>query len=216
MKKLKNNLIFFFVALAAGAAIIVTNKLAGIGENVNIALQITVALCAACISFFIPELITKLVKSREKSKKARELRFLKKLFVISGSVKPADFVRVIKTLIPRSFYYRELLENILENHKKSNMNMEIFYTNLLKETDDLALKLFCEKLNMAANYDFDKAVKSIEEDFEREQREYARFVKKKIEIINIVGVVGMFLIITILMLWLLGPWLSMLTLEDYL
>lgn len=215
MKKIKYNLVFFFIAFFTGTLVLLTNRLTGTAKEGNPVFKIVSVLCVSCLAYFIPEVIAKISDKRIRSRKARELRFLKKLFVIRGSVKPADFIRVMKTLIPRSVYYRHFLEDILERHKKSNTNLEVFYYELLKETDDLELKLFCEKLNMAANYDFDKAIKSISDDFVREQRQYARFVKKKVELIHIIGVVGMFILITVILLWLLGPWLDMLSMESY-
>ena len=215
MKNTRINLIFALAALVTGIMIVFTNEQAKVTTPADRTLGIIISSLAACVCFFIPELIGWIGRSRRKNKAAKELRFLKKLFVISGSVKPADFVRVVKKLISRADCHRELLTEILEIHKRSDADTEGFYNELMRKTDRISVRLFCERLNMAANYDFEKAVKSISEDFIGEQREYARYVKKKIELIHIFGIVGMFLLITILVIWLLGPWLEMLSKDGF-
>lgn len=68
---------------------------------------------------------------------------------------------------------------------------------------------------MACNYDFDLSVKTIKDDFAREKRESIRKVKKKVEIINIVGVLGLFVALTVLVLYLLAPWIEMLEISGF-
>ena len=69
-------------------------------------------------------------------------------------------------------------------------------------------KLFIEKLEIADCHSFEDAMRNIRDDFFQQKRILARKTKKRIELIHIVGVVGMFLLITVLMLYLLGPWLK--------
>ena len=215
MKKIRTNLIFAFAAALVGRLIVFTNEQAGVSGTGDRTFGILLSVSFGLLCFFIPEVILWIGKRRRRNRAARELRFLKKLFVISGSVKPVDFIRVIKKLIQKSDCHKDLLTEILEIHKRSDRNTESFYNDLMKRSDSVSVRLFCERLNMAANYDFEKAVKSISEDFIGEQREYARFVKKKIELIHIIGVVGMFLLITILVIWLLGPWMEMLSKDGF-
>ena len=108
----------------------------------------------------------------------------------------------------------KLLEMMGLGNWESAVDKEEFYRCLMEDTDDINIRLFYEKLNIAANYDFDLAVKSITDDFKREKREHERHVKKRIELINIIGITGLFIIITILMVYLLRPWMEMMEISN--
>ena len=119
--------------------------------------------------------------------------------MLSGSIKPVDFSKVLKTMIDKSYYYKQDLQDILEALRKSNLDREEYFSKLLSETKDIDSKLFFEKLNIAFFYDFDQAVIGIAGDFEQEKRAYARMVKKKTGLIHVMGITGLFVIMTILL-----------------
>lgn len=112
--------------------------------------------------------------------KRKELRFLKKLFLMSGSIKPVDSMQVVNAMYERSYYYRQDLERIMDVLRKSSVDKEDFFSELLTESEDLDSKLFYEKLSIGFLYDFDLAVRNIEADFIQEKRAYARFDKKRV------------------------------------
>lgn len=203
-KRLTVAVFVFFI----GICIVITDYVLEISDSQKSILNIFISLVAGCIAYYIPTLIVYLQKKSERTKKRQELRFLKKIFVLAGSIKPVDFTKVIKTMIDKSFYYKKDLMDIMEAFRKSNLDREEFFGNLLENTKDIDSKLFYEKLHIAFFYDFDLAVKGISGDFEQEKRAQARLVKKKISLIHIIGITGLFVVMTILLIYMLQPWLA--------
>lgn len=203
-KRLTIAIFVFFI----GICIVVTDYVLGISNANKSILNLFISLVAGCVAYYIPTIIVYLQKKSEKTKKRQELRFLKKIFVLAGSIKPVDFTTVIKTMIDKSFYYKKDLMDIQEALRKSNLDREEFFGKLLEDTKDIDSKLFYEKLNIAFFYDFDMAVKGISGDFEQEKRGHARLVKKKIGLIHIIGITGLFVAMTILLIYMLQPWLA--------
>ena len=203
-KRLTIAIFVFFI----GICIVVTDYVLGISNANKSILNLFISLVAGCVAYYIPTIIVYLQKKSEKTKKRQELRFLKKIFVLAGSIKPVDFTTVIKTMIDKSFYYKKDLMDIQEALRKSNLDREEFFGKLLEDTKDIDSKLFYEKLNIAFFYDFDMAVKGLSGDFEQEKRAHARLVKKKIGLIHIIGITGLFVAMTILLIYMLQPWLA--------
>lgn len=203
-KRLTVAIFVFFI----GICIVVTDYVLGISNANKSILNLFISLVAGCVAYYIPTIIVYLQKRSVKTKMRQELRFLKKIFVLAGSIKPVDFTTVIKTMIDKSFYYKKDLMDIQEALRKSNLDREEFFGKLLEDTKDIDSKLFYEKLNIAFFYDFDMAVKGISGDFEQEKRAHARLVKKKIGLIHIIGVTGLFVAMTILLIYMLQPWLA--------
>lgn len=214
MQKIRANIICMGITFILSLSIFITDLMLGIYKGDHI-LAILKIIVYTCLSYFIPDIFRLGKKRFYRSVARKELNLLKKLFVISGSVKPVDFGKLMKTMIGRADYFKQDLEAIYETHQKSNTDTEQFYSQLKADTKDIDIKLFYEKLDMAANYDFDLAVKTIRDDFIREKRENARKVKKKVELINIVGIAGLFIAIAILMIYLLSPWLTMLEISNF-
>lgn len=212
MKKLKYHFWMMGLVLLFGWAAVLTHAITETLQRDQFLYAMLLVLGCSCASFFLPEVLRFFRCKVEDSRKRQELRFLKKMFVLCGSVKPVDYQQVLKQLIARSQYYRLALEDIQEAHKQSNVDQMQYYRTLLTQTKELDVRLFFEKLDLASNYDFEQAVQAIANDFSQEKREEARRVKKKVESIHIVGVVGLFFLITLLMLYLLGPWLEQLSL----
>ncbi len=201
--------IFFLVAtFLIGLAIVLTDVLIGISVPEDVFIKIIVVIIAACIAFYIPEGIKAMNKNGRVQKKRQELRFLKKIFVMSGSIKPVDYMQVVNAMYERSFYYRQDLENIMDVLRKNNIDKEEFFSELLFKTEDIDSKLFYEKLSIGFLYDFDLAIRNIEADFAQERRAYARFIKKRVNYIHIIGVTGLFIAMAILLLYMLQPWLN--------
>ncbi|MBR3838165.1 MAG: hypothetical protein IKJ75_00370 [Clostridia bacterium] len=201
-------LVFAVVVFFIGICIVITDYILGLVQTTQSFLNILICLVAGCTAYYLPTFLGYLRKKSEKTKRRQELRFLKKIFVLAGSIKPVDFTTVIKTMIEKSYYYKQDLMNILEALRKSNLDREEFFAQLLEETKDIDSKLFFEKLNIAFFYDFDMAVSGISGDFQQEKRAHARLIKKKISLIHIIGITGLFIAMTILLIYMLKPWLE--------
>lgn len=204
----KYRLIFSLFVFFVGFCIVMTDIILGIASITQGILNLFIALVVSCIAYYLPSLFMYFQKISEKTKRRQELRFLKRIFVLAGSIKPVDFTSVIKTMIEKSSFYKQDLQNILEALRKSNLDREEYFSTLLAETKDIDSKLFFEKLNIAFFYDFDQAVQGIAGDFEQEKRAHTRFIKKKIGLIHIIGITGLFVIMTILLIYMLQPWLN--------
>lgn len=203
-----------FAVFVIGILIVYTNIELGISKRELQLLYCVKVLIISGFAYFIPGLISFLYRYYYKAAAQKELRYLKKIFIICGSVKPVDYNKAIKTLISKAKIYKKELEIILEAHKKSNVDTTMFYSRLMNENKNIEDRLFFEKLDIAANYDFDQALSNIANDFIQEKRAHTRKIKKKIELINIVGITGVFIILTILLLYMLGPWMEMLNLKN--
>lgn len=191
-----------------GFCICLTNILTGMTDSRSLFKNISAVLFLSTASYFLPKLVLFFQAKYVAGKKGQELLYLKKMFVVSGGVKPVDYVRVIRLLSERAVYYKSNLDAILEMHRMSNVDKEQFYKRIIHTAPDMDSKLFFEKLELADCYSFDDALRNIHDDFLQQKRVLARKIKKRIELLHVIGVVGMFLIITILMLYLLGPWLE--------
>jgi hypothetical protein len=157
---------------------------------------------------FIPEVMVYLRNFFAKADARKELRFLKKLIIVNGSIKPVDFMELLEMLIERSKYYKEMLQEIQDANKRNNIDNKAIYMNLISNTKNLDLKLFYEKLDQANNYDFDQAILNIHNEFKMEKREVARKIKKRIDLINILGILFFMILIVILIMYLMIPWMK--------
>ncbi|MDH7567830.1 MAG: hypothetical protein QHH06_15445 [Clostridiales bacterium] len=158
---------------------------------------------------FTPELFIFLTNLVKKADARRELRFLKRLIILNGSIKPVDFMEVLKILIARAKYYKSVLLDIEDKNKRNSVNTGEIYRDIYTSAKSLNEKLFFEKLDEANNYDFDQAVKNIAYEFNLERRELEREVRKRIDAIHVVGVTGFLLVILVMVIYLIQPWLSM-------
>ena len=212
---MKIRLIFMGSAFLTGIAIILTDLIIDEVSYENVLIKVIGVIIVSCVAFYIPVLIKFFKKSGDIYKKRSELRFLKKIFVMSGSIKPIDYMQVVNSMYERAFCYKQDLEKIMDILRKSNVDKEDFFNELLANTIDIDSKLFYEKLYIGFLYDFDLAVRSIEGDFLQEKREYARFIKKRVNLIHIVGITGLFAAMTILLMYMLKPWLNSMNLQQF-
>lgn len=161
------------------------------------------------IIYFIPELLVFLNNLLVNSNAANELLFLKKLIVLNGSIKPTSYNEVLDVITDKSKYYKHILKKIMVLRQKNTIdNKKIYKEKYLGPINNLNLKLFLEKLDQADNYDYDHAIKNIENEFQTDKRERARKIKERIETMEILGIIGSMLIITLITIYLLLPWLS--------
>lgn len=212
---MKLRLFFLGSAFLTGIAVIITDLLIEEVSYDSILIKVIGVIIVSCIAFYIPVIFKYLKKSGDIYKKRSELRFLKKIFVMSGSIKPIDYMQVVNGMYERALYYKQDLEKIMDILRKSNVDKEDFFNELLVNTTDLDSKLFYEKLYIGFLYDFDLAVRSIEGDFLQEKRAYARFIKKRVNLIHIVGITGLFAAMTILLMYMLKPWLNSMNLQQF-
>lgn len=158
---------------------------------------------------FLPELVY-IIRGRFLQASAkREMRFLKKLIILNGSIPPVDFMEVLRMLISKAVYYKKTLQDIYDGNIMNTLDNKRMYAKLVSETKSVSEKLFFEKLDEANNYNFEQAIKNIEYEFLLEKREIARSVRKQINRINMAGLLGFVLILVVVFIYLIYPWLNL-------
>jgi len=173
-------------------------------------------LIVLCLVFYLPEIFISIKNLFIKNERKKELRFLKKLIILNGSIRPTSFLEVLSIMIDKSYFYKELLRRIEKLNNKNSVDRKGMYGEIIKSTDDLNEKLFLEKLEQANNNNFEFAISNIEKDFRIEKRQDARRVRKKMQNIDIAGLTGALIIIFLLTLYLLMPWLNSYNLNEIL
>lgn len=159
------------------------------------------------ISSLTVEGILLIKKHISKADRKKELRYLKKIFIINGSVKPVSFSKLIDDLIEKSTYFKKDLESIrngLRSNSKSNYNMY----NDLKKTTDVDIKLFYEKLELANNHDLDLAIRSIKHEFTIEARARKREIDQFVQKTHMVGMTGVLLVFGVVFYYMIYAFLQ--------
>ncbi|MCD5413534.1 MAG: hypothetical protein LR001_00805 [Clostridiales bacterium] len=155
----------------------------------------------------IPELVLIILNFFSRKNAKKELRFLKRLIILNGSIAPASFMETLSILISKSKYYANTLKEIKKMNNKNSIDSKTIYTEFVANSKDIDLKLFYEKLDQANNYNFTLAVENIKNEFYIEKRREIRAVKKQMEVINAWGIIGCFILIAMLTMYMLIPWL---------
>lgn len=166
------------------------------------------------IAFLLLDGLLLLRKVFVNASRKKELRFLKRLVVLNGNIKPVDFLSVLKTMMDRSVYHRTILNEIYNANQNNKINMKTVYRKFISKEKDLDTKLFYEKLDQANNHDFDQAVKNIKNDFAVERRQRSREVRKRVEMIHTVAVAGLITLIAVVLVYLLLPWMQAYNIQD--
>ncbi|HAN09025.1 MAG TPA: hypothetical protein DCP90_00245 [Clostridiales bacterium] len=164
-------------------------------------------LIAVAVSF-TPEIFILLYNFFVKVDSRRELGFMKRLIIMNGSIKPVDFMEVLKYIIKKSTYYTKILEEIQDKNKKNYLPNTQIYLPYIRASKALPEKLFFEKLDEANNYDFDQAIQNIKNEFNLDKRTQVRKIKKTVEIIHIWGIVGFMALIVFMVMYLILPWMD--------
>ncbi|MCT4611764.1 MAG: hypothetical protein N4A47_00175 [Clostridia bacterium] len=175
----------------------------------------TVQLLILAFVYFIPEIYVALYNFFAGVDARRELRFLKRLIIMNGSIKPVDFMDLLKDLIEKSKYHKNMLKDIEDLNKRNYIDNTSIYKGYISRAKDINIKLFYEKLDEANNYDFDQAILNIKNEFELEKRVETRKIKKQVEMINMWGVVGFIVLILLIIGYMLQPWLSAYNFSDF-
>jgi hypothetical protein len=178
-------------------------------------ISIVMYIVLSILFSFSPELILLIYNIFVRSETKRELKFLKKLIILNGNIKPVDFSGVLKVLIEKSRYYTGTLKEIEEKNRSNSIDNLNIYIPYIRNSGNIEEKLFFEKLDEANNYDFEQAIKNIENEFRLEKREVGRYIRKRIEQIHIIGLIGLMAIILVLMLYLIIPWMNMYNIRQF-
>ena len=143
------------------------------------------AFLFAILCYMIPEIFILIGNFLNKSSERAEKRFMKRLIIMNGSIKPTDFMMVLSELIDKSKYYKKILLEIEDSNKKNYEENTKIYQKYIAQSKDLETKLFFEKLDEANNYDFDQAIINIKNEFNLDKRMQTRKVKKTVENIHV-------------------------------
>lgn len=158
---------------------------------------------------FIAEIFFLFKKLNNKSRAYSELRYLKRLIILYGSIKPVKFMDILAKMKNKSKYHSDFFNSIYEANIKTNMKLKELYSQFIQDERNLEFKLFYEKLDQANNYDFDQAILNIKNEFKIDRKARERRIKKQIQKIEIHGGVATLILVSIMVaLYLLKPWLD--------
>ncbi|WP_153064151.1 hypothetical protein [Vallitalea guaymasensis] len=152
---------------------------------------------------FIVEIILAIRNTITKADRKKELRFLKKVFVVNGSIKPISYKELIEDLLERSIYYKKDLKAIRDGLRSNTISNKDIYNSLVKNTKNIEIKLFYEKLDLANNYDMDLAIRAIKHEFTTEEKARNREVAHYVERINVFGMLGTLSIFVVIFLYMI-------------
>lgn len=163
----------------------------------NISNYISLALA---MSFF-PELLLLLFTKLEESKDRENIDFLKKSFMLSGSINP-DFMQSLNELIgkARPFPRREL-EKVKLALSKSEGSVYSTIISISRSQKHPFTKLFFEKLAEASNGNFVQAIDNIQKEIYFDRSDTARNVKKRAESIKGQGESLFYMLLVALLLY---------------
>lgn len=164
---------------------------------------------AAFLVSFITEIIFLILKLNNKSKAHEELRYLKRLVLLYGSIKPVRFMDILMKIRQKTKYHQSFFQSIYEANIQTSANLKKVYSQFINREKDIDMKLFYEKLDQANNYDFDQAIINIRNEFRLERKARERQVKKRVTLINLTGAASIIIMLTLLTyFYLLMPWLE--------
>lgn len=168
---------------------------------------------AAGVLFFVPETAAFLVAVSTRRARRREILFLKRLFILNGSIEPVAFDEVIGILRAHACLLAPLLVRIENGRKSNSARMRELYEDLSIQSRDLEVSLFLEKLSQADRIDFREGLRSIRTDFAIEKLGRRRQCEKTREAIEITGLILTMLLTGLLAYYLVLPWLQAYSLQ---
>ena len=177
-------------------------------------INIPLYVAASILTTFSIEIYFYIMNSFKGFKAKEELRILKRIMILYGSIKPTNFKEVLKNMIQRSYYNQNFLREIEKVNDETDSKIKSFYGNYISLEKDIDKKLFYEKLDEANNYDFDKAIINIKNEFALERRERQRKIKKREEFMHTIGLTGFMVIFTVTLLYLIIPWMQFYSIDN--
>ncbi len=138
----------------------------------------------------------------------KEMRFLKRLFILNGSVEPVTYDEVLSILRSHAFYLRNVLQRIESERQRNGSSTEKIYAQWIDTVNDLDIRLFLETLSQADCVHLAEGVRSMETDIKMDKLIRSREVLRRRDTMELMGIFfGIVLAGLMIFCWLL-PWLN--------
>ncbi len=138
----------------------------------------------------------------------KEIRFLKRLFILNGSVEPCSFTEVMGILQDHAYYLKDTFNLICRERERNNLDMLEVYKKIDREVGDLELRLFLEKISQADRIHFSEGVRSMQTDLSISKLIRQREARRRKESIELSGIFCGMALAGVLTYAMLLPWLS--------
>lgn len=146
-------------------------------------------------------------KASQKDRR-REVRFLKRLFLLHGSLSPVSFEEVVSVLKEHAVYLRETILIIDRERKRNNNNLDEVYQDLRLHARDLEVQLFLDNLSQADRIHFKEGLHALETDMEIQQLIRTYQAERQKQQMEVAGIFCGLLLSFWLTYYLIYPWLS--------
>lgn len=140
--------------------------------------------------------------------RAREIRFLRRLFILSGSVPPVSFDETLAVLIDHAAWLKPTLTHLCVERDRNSARMETVYAEMTDSMVDPEERIFFEKLSHADRIHFADGVRAMRADLRMARLIRRRDARVRKNAIEMTGVVFGVLLAGLLTLSLMLPWLS--------
>ncbi|QRN85589.1 hypothetical protein JR334_11670 [Clostridia bacterium] len=157
---------------------------------------------------FLPDLWLMAVYSYGAKDRQKEIRFLKRLFILTGSVEPSCFSEVLHILQNHAFYLRPTLDLIRRERERNSADMLAVYQRIDREVGDLELRLFIEKISQADRIHLMEGIRSMQTDLCISKLIRKQEARRRKETIELFGIFSGLTLAGLLTYAMLLPWLS--------
>lgn len=162
----------------------------------------------ALLGFFLPEMRLMVAYTYGAKDRQKEIRFLKRLFILTGSVEPSCFTEVLHTLQNHAFYLSPTLKFIRRERERNSSDMLAVYQKIDREVGDLELRLFIEKISQADRIHLMEGIRSMQTDLCISKLIRKQEARRRKEMIELFGIFSGMALAGLLTYSMLLPWLN--------
>lgn len=143
----------------------------------------------------------------------KEIEFLKRLFLLNGSVEPVVFDEVFRILRDNARSLRPLFDRLEQKRTSNTEDLRFVYQTLGQECGDLEVRLFLEKLYQADCLDLRQGVESLRMDQMIQKMTRRREAESLRSLIELFGLTFSVVLAGLLTYYLLLPWLTLYSMQ---
>ena len=160
------------------------------------------------MGYLSPDIYIYIRTSGHRVARERELKQLRRLFKIKGSIERLTFMDCLLSLQKEAFFYKNIIDRIVEFSSEKNKSLDDHYRELLADIPNLRVKLFVERLQSAQMKNLSAAVEHFRIDIETEEIQNDDFYLRKLRQIEGGAGIAAFLLLSMIGLYGLLPLLE--------
>lgn len=167
-----------------------------------------VFLLVAVGIFFLPDLFLLARFHAGRQARRREVRFLKRLFFLQGSLEPVAFADVLLVLREHADYLAPSLAAIDSQRKRSSHRLQEAYQELRAKARDLEVQLFIDNLSQADRIHFKEGLRAVKADLDMQQIIRGHQADRRKQQVELAGIFSSLFLSFWLTYYLIYPWLT--------